>query len=140
MPISAQALGFFAAFRRPRALLSIVAAAVVGALAVPGSGEARAARPGGYDGIWNVLIITQGRPLRRCLQLSVPGRRRSYLAGRRGYGIRDRSPRRWDHSQDFSGWIGCYRKRPTRRQLRRRRLERQASGGNCSGYWQASRS
>ena len=54
MTISAQTVGFFADFRSTRTLRWIVAAAVLGAVAAPG-----AAGAGGYDGIWNVLIITQ---------------------------------------------------------------------------------
>jgi hypothetical protein len=63
MTRSAQSVGVFADFRRPRALRWILAAAFVAALAAPGAADARTARKvrmgGGYDGIWNVLIITQ---------------------------------------------------------------------------------
>ena len=63
MTRSARSFGVFADFRRLRALRWIFAAAFVAALAAPGAADARAARKvrmgGGYDGIWNVLIITQ---------------------------------------------------------------------------------
>ena len=57
MTISARSVGFIADFRRLRALRWIFAAAVVAAFAVPGAADARTS--GGYDGVWNVLIITQ---------------------------------------------------------------------------------
>jgi hypothetical protein len=56
MTISAQTVSFFANPARLRAGRWISVAAVVAALAAPG---AAGARTGGYDGIWNVLIITQ---------------------------------------------------------------------------------
>src|ERR1035437_635772 len=65
MTISARPIAFFADVRRARALrwmfVAAVLAAVVGA---PGAADARKASRavmvgGGYDGIWNVLIITQ---------------------------------------------------------------------------------
>lgn len=66
MTISARSVGFvgfIADFRRRRALRWILAAAVLAAFAAPGAADARTARKagtgGGYDGIWNVLIITQ---------------------------------------------------------------------------------
>jgi hypothetical protein len=63
MTISTRSVGFFADFRRPSALRWISVAAVLGAFAAAGIADARTvrrARTGsGYDGIWNVLIITQ---------------------------------------------------------------------------------
>jgi hypothetical protein len=65
MTISARPIAFFADVRRARALrwmfVAAVLAAVVGA---PGAADASKTRRavmvgGGYDGIWNVLIITQ---------------------------------------------------------------------------------
>jgi hypothetical protein len=65
MTISARPIGFFADFRRARALRWIFAAAVLAAATAPDTADAaKGARRamgtgGGYDGIWNVLIITQ---------------------------------------------------------------------------------
>jgi len=60
MTISARIIAFSAGFRRPGALRWILSAALVAALAAPGAADAGTARMGGgYDGIWNVLIITQ---------------------------------------------------------------------------------
>jgi len=62
--ISARPIASFAHLGRMRALRWIFAAAVLAAAAAPGAADARAARAavgagGGYDGIWNVLIMTQ---------------------------------------------------------------------------------
>ncbi len=63
MTIPVRMIGFSAHFRRPGAWRWISSAAAVGAilavLAPPGAAVAKAARGGGYDGSWNVLIITQ---------------------------------------------------------------------------------
>ena len=61
MTTSTRPVGVFADFRRPHALRWMFAAAVVAALAAPVASDAKTARRvgGGYDGIWNVLIITQ---------------------------------------------------------------------------------
>ena len=57
MTISAQSNGFFADFRRVRALRWIFAAAILAAMAgVPGRADARGV--GAYDGTWNVLFAT----------------------------------------------------------------------------------
>ena len=60
MTISAQSNGFFVDFRRVRALRWMFAAAVFGAAAISAPTDARAgmARPGAYDGTWNVLFAT----------------------------------------------------------------------------------
>jgi hypothetical protein len=64
MRTSARPKALFADFTVMRALRWISAAAVLAAAAVPGTADARkaggtAGAGGGYDGIWNVLIITQ---------------------------------------------------------------------------------
>jgi len=56
MRISARPMALFADFRALRALPWILAAAVLAAVAAP---DAAVAAGGGYDGIWNVLVITQ---------------------------------------------------------------------------------
>jgi hypothetical protein len=65
MTISAQPIAFFANFRRARVLRWIFAAAVLTAMvSAPDVADARRAAVlgGGYDGYWNVLIITQAGP------------------------------------------------------------------------------
>jgi hypothetical protein len=62
MTISARSIAYSAnstAFRAPRWLS---AAAVLAAIAIPGAADAkmvRVARPGAYDGTWNVMFATQ---------------------------------------------------------------------------------
>jgi hypothetical protein len=65
MPIPARSTGFFADFSRARInqfiSQAISVAALLAAVAVPATAEGavRTPLPGGYDGVWNVLIITQ---------------------------------------------------------------------------------
>jgi hypothetical protein len=59
MTISATAIAFFAEFKPTRALRWIFAAAVLAAMAAPGAANARIARAGAYDGVWNVVFATQ---------------------------------------------------------------------------------
>jgi hypothetical protein len=59
MTISAQTIAQFADFTAARALRWISAAAVVAAIAIPGAADAKMARPGAYDGTWNVMFATQ---------------------------------------------------------------------------------
>jgi hypothetical protein len=61
MRISARPIAFFAGLSRARALSWIFAAAVLAVAAAPGAAGAGKAggAGGGYDGTWNVLVITQ---------------------------------------------------------------------------------
>jgi hypothetical protein len=59
MTISAHTIAHFADFTASRALRWISAAAVVAAIAIPGVADAKMARPGAYDGTWNVIFATQ---------------------------------------------------------------------------------
>src|SRR5258708_20359382 len=61
MTISARSIAVHTDFRHPRALRWIFAAAALAAVAAPAAAEAaaRIARPGTYDGVWNVLFATQ---------------------------------------------------------------------------------
>ena len=52
-------MALFADLWPARALPWIFAIAVLAAVAAPGAADARKAGAAGYDGIWNVLIITQ---------------------------------------------------------------------------------
>jgi hypothetical protein len=58
MTIPARSIAFFADFTRMRTLRWIFAAAVLGAVATPGTAGA-ATRPGLYDGTWNVTFTPQ---------------------------------------------------------------------------------
>ncbi len=130
MRISARPTALFADFSTLRALQWILVAAVLAAMAAPDAADARKAGAavavgGGYDGIWNVLIITQAGscdpaysyPFRVSsvsrdgavvVRISAGGRTASgngRLAGSTGAG-------RWTA---------------------------RVSSGNCSGSWQATR-
>ncbi len=61
MTISARSIAVHTDFRHPRALHWIFAAAALAAVAAPAAAEAatRIARPGTYDGLWNVVFATQ---------------------------------------------------------------------------------
>ena len=61
MSKSAQLVGFLTDFAGERASRWIFVAALLAAATAPAGANARTARAGagGYDGIWNVLIITQ---------------------------------------------------------------------------------
>jgi hypothetical protein len=61
MRISARPIAFFAGLSRARTLSWIFAAAVLAMAAAPGAAGAGKAggAGGGYDGTWNVLVITQ---------------------------------------------------------------------------------
>jgi hypothetical protein len=59
MTISAQPVAFFAEFKPIRALRWVFAAAVFAAIAAPGAADARIARAGAYDGVWNVVFATR---------------------------------------------------------------------------------
>jgi hypothetical protein len=64
MTMSARPIAVPADFRRLRASSWIFVAAVLVVVAAPGAADAKMARRdaatgGGYDGVWNVLIITQ---------------------------------------------------------------------------------
>jgi hypothetical protein len=61
MSISAQSIATFTNFGRLSALRSIFAAAVFGAAAIsaPSGAQAGMARPGAYDGTWNVTFATR---------------------------------------------------------------------------------
>src|SRR3974390_956957 len=60
MTTSAKPTGISADLRPLRLPRGLVAAVLFAAVTVPGAADARTGRMGGgYDGIWNVLIITQ---------------------------------------------------------------------------------
>ena len=63
MTISAQSVALFAESRLSRTLRWVVTSAVLAALVVPGTADARQARivraAGAYDGTWNVIFVTR---------------------------------------------------------------------------------
>jgi hypothetical protein len=59
MTISTRSIAHSAHSTTTRALRWISAAAVVAVVAIPAAANAGAARPGAYDGTWNVIFATQ---------------------------------------------------------------------------------
>lgn len=140
MTKSARLVGFFADFRRLRLLRWMFAVAAL-ALAAPGAADAKTARRmgGGYDGIWNVLIITQagncdpaysypfrvtGGHITSAGAADVSGR----VSGGGGVSVRiSAGGSVATGSGRLGGGTGAGR------------WSARLSGGNCSGRWQAMR-
>jgi len=144
MTISVRSIAFFTDFRRLRALRWIFGAAVLFALAAPGAADARIARRagtgGGYDGIWNVLIITQAGncdpaysyPFRISGgRISTAGASDVSGSVGRGGGVVVRITAGGSVATG-SGRLGG--------SAGAGRWSARLSGGNCSGRWQATRS
>jgi hypothetical protein len=137
MRISARPTAFFADFRTLRALPWILVAAVLAADA--GRPSAAVAAGGGYDGIWNVLIITQAGSCDPAYSypFRVSGGRISSMGpanvsgsvGRGGAVVVRISAggRTASGNGRLGGSTGAGR------------WTARVSGGNCSGRWQATR-
>jgi len=85
MPISARSIAFLADSTAMRASRWIFAAAILAAAAVPYAADARparVARPGAYDGTWNVAFTTQaGNCSSNSFPFAVSGTRVSSAGG-----------------------------------------------------------
>jgi hypothetical protein len=136
MAISARLVGLPADFGSKRILRWIVAAALLGGIGAPGAADAG----GGYDGVWNVLIITQAGNCDPAYSypFRVSGGRISTAGG----------------AADVSGSVGGGGSVAVRIRLGGSvatgsgrlvgstgagRWTARLSGGNCSGRWQATR-
>ena len=143
MTISVRPTGFFVDFSRVRILRWIPVAAVLGALAVPATAEGGTVRrplPGGYDGVWNVLIVTQAGncdaaysyPFRVAAgRISSAGAATVSGSIGRGGGVAVRISAGGSVATG-SGRLGG--------NSGVGRWSARLSGGNCSGRWQATRS
>jgi hypothetical protein len=145
MTISAQPFGFLADFGHARALRWIVAAAVLTAVAASGTADAKKAHRalvarGGYDGYWNVLIVTLAGPCDQTYSfpVTITGGRilsggTAEASGRvdRGGGVAVRVSSGGSFATG-SGRLGAGF--GTGRWIGR------GSAGVCSGRWQATRS
>jgi hypothetical protein len=139
MTISAQPIAFFAEFKPARALRWMFAAAVFAAMAAPVTADARIARAGAYDGVWNVVFATQrgNCSSTNSVPFTVYGRRVSSAGGGRvtggigrggvvsvrisvGLSVASGSGRLAGNS-GAGRWAGII------------------SGDRCSGTWQAAR-
>jgi hypothetical protein len=144
MTISAQSVALFAQFRPSRSLRWVFTSAVLAALVVPGTADARQARivraAGAYDGIWNVIFVTRAGNCSptNSAPFAVSGRRVSSAGGGKvtggisragavsvrisvGLSVASGSGRLFGNT-GAGRWSGVI------------------SGDRCSGSWQATRS
>ena len=143
MTISAQSVAHFAQSRPSRTLRWVFSAAVLAAIVVPGTADARARivrAAGAYDGIWNVIFVTRAGNCSptNSAPFAVSGRRVSSAGGGKvtggisragavsvrisvGLSVASGSGRLFGNT-GAGRWSGVI------------------SGDRCSGSWQATRS
>lgn len=124
MTISARLSAFFPDFSVLHPLRWMLAAAAVATLAAPDIADARAARPGAFDGTWNVTFTPRGRELPCHQHRAVQRPRDPCFFGRRRQGHRRGQPQGQRHRQDHRWRLMGGRPRPARRQFGRRPLGR----------------
>jgi len=131
--------GTIAASPRLRSLRWILAAAALAAVAAPGAADARTVRPGGYDGVWNVVFATTRGACSSgySVPFTVAGSRVSSAGGGRVSGSINRGGGvTVQVSVGASHASGGGRLRGTSGAGSWRGV---ISGDNCSGTWQATR-
>jgi hypothetical protein len=139
MTISARTTGFFTNFRPMRGLRWVFAAAMLGAVALPGAADARVVGAGAYDGTWNVQFATQrGNCSSNSFPFAVAGNRVSSAGGGKVTGGVSRGGlvsvnislgmSRASGNGRLAGNVGAGR------------WSGIISGDQCSGNWQATRS
>jgi hypothetical protein len=136
MTISAQSIAFFADFSRLRSLRWIFAAAIVAAVTAPGAAQAR---PGAYDGVWNVVFATErgNCSSTNSVPFTVTGTRVSSAGGGK---VRGGIGRGGIVSVNIS--VGASRASGSGRLVGSSGAGRWSgiiTGDKCSGTWQASR-
>jgi hypothetical protein len=136
MTISAQTIAFFADFSRLRALRWIFAASVLAAVTAPSAADARA---GAYDGVWNVVFVTQrgNCSSTNSVPFSVMGRRVSSAGGGKVTGGIGRGG-----SVSVTISVGASKASGSGRLVGNFGAGRWSgiiTGDRCSGIWQASR-
>ena len=140
MKISARPITFFADFSLMRALRWMFAAAVVAAVAAPGTADAaRRARAGAYDGVWSVAFVTTAGNCSstNSVPFSVSGRRVSSAGGGKVTGGIGRGG-----SVAVTISVGTSRVSGSGRLVGNSGAGRWSgiiSGDRCSGIWQATR-
>jgi hypothetical protein len=140
MSISARSITFFAHFRPSRPSRLIFAAALFAAAAAPGAADAGPARPGAFDGTWNVTFTPQAGNCHasNSVPFSVAGQRVSSAGGGKVTGgvsrngsvsVRITVGASWANgSGRLAGNTGAGR------------WSGIITGDQCSGIWQAIRS
>ena len=143
MTISARPIAFFADFSPMRALRWIFAAAVVAAVAAPGTADAarraRVVRAGAYDGVWNVAFATTAGNCSstNSVPFTVSGRRVSSAGGGKVTGGIGRGG-----SVAVTISVGASRASGSGRLVGNSGAGRWSgiiSGDRCRGIWQATR-
>ena len=143
MIVSARPIAFFADFRSLRALRWVFAAAVLAAVAVPGTADAarraRIVRAGAYDGVWNVAFATTAGNCSstNSVPFMVSGNRVSSAGGGK---VTGGIGRRGSVSVTIS--VGASRASGSGRLVGNSGAGRWSgiiSGDRCSGVWQAAR-
>jgi hypothetical protein len=140
MTISARPIAFFADFSPMRVLRWMFAAAVVAAVAAPGTADAaRRARAGAYDGVWSVAFVTTAGNCSstNSVPFSVSGRRVSSAGGGKVTGGIGRGG-----SVAVTISVGASRASGSGRLVGNSGAGRWSgiiSGDRCSGIWQATR-
>jgi len=143
MTVSARPIAFFAEFRSLRALRWVFAAAVLAAVAVPGTADAarraRIVRAGAYDGVWNVAFATTAGNCSstNSVPFMVSGNRVSSAGGGK---VTGGIGRRGSVSVTIS--VGASRASGSGRLVGNSGAGRWSgiiSGDRCSGVWQAAR-
>ena len=143
MTVSARPIAFFAEFRSLRALRWVFAAAVLAAVAVPGTADAarraRIVRAGAYDGVWNVAFATTAGNCSstNSVPFMVSGNRVSSAGGGKVTGGIGRGG-----SVSVTISVGASRASGSGRLVGNSGAGRWSgiiSGDRCSGVWQAAR-
>jgi hypothetical protein len=143
MTVSARPIAFFADFRSLRALRWVFAAAVLAAVAVPGTADAarraRIVRAGAYDGVWNVAFATTAGNCSstNSVPFMVSGNRVSSAGGGKVTGGIGRGG-----SVSVTISVGASRASGSGRLVGNSGAGRWSgiiSGDRCSGIWQAAR-
>ena len=125
---------------RLRSLRWILAAAALATIAAPGAADARMVRPGGYDGVWNVVFATTRGTCSSgySVPFTVAGSRVSSAGGgrvsgsiNRGGGVAVQVSVGASHATGGGRLHGISGAGSWRGVI---------SGDNCSGTWQATRS
>jgi hypothetical protein len=139
MTLSAPSLAVSADFTASRALRWIFAAAALAAIAAPGAADAaRFARPGAYDGTWNVRFATQaGNCSSNSVPFNVSGRHVSSAGGGKVTGGIGRGGNVSVRISVGASWATGSGRLAGNTGIGR--WSGVISGDRCSGIWQAAR-
>ena len=115
---------FFATLPRIRASRSLLAAAAIAAVAIPGTADAARRVGGAYDGTWTTVFATTRGNCSSGYSVPFLVSRQPGLVGRRRPGLRLGRPRRQRRRGGLGRCLARQRRRAAGRQFRFRPLER----------------